>query len=214
MGNHLFAGIALLAILAHAQSERPVFEVASVKIYKDDGVSRRNKCSYDPQGINFGGCSLGFIVGEAYHFPGGRIVGPNSLTKQAMWEPLTQGYDIVAKADHPVGKDQLRLMLQSLLEDRFKLTVHRESKTGPVYKLVIAKDGPKLEESQEAGGSFTFVGGPNAYTFRNAEMMRLSGFLSGQVSQVVVDHTGLQGLYNFVLEKPEDLRQGFVQKVR
>lgn len=197
------------ATAGREQSEptgRPSFEVASVKLYKDDG-GPRNSRFYGPQGINFGGCTLAFIIGEAYEFPVGRIQGPGSLAKEPLWGPLRQGYDIVAKADHAVSKDQLCLMLQSLLAERFKLTQHRETKVGPVYRLVVAKGGPKLEKSQEAGGRFVFSGGPGGYVFRNAEMMRLSGFLSGQVDRIVVDETGLTGPYNFILKMPEDLQQ-------
>ena len=52
-------------------------------------------------------------------------------------------YDIVAKAEHEVPRDQLLVMLQILLADRFRLTLDRESKVQPVYKLVIAKGGSK-----------------------------------------------------------------------
>jgi uncharacterized protein (TIGR03435 family) len=195
----VFAGICL-GRLAHAQAS-PKFEVASVKLYQDDGVSPRNlHNSYGPQGIDFRE-TLGFIIADAYNTPLGRILGPASLTKEALWAPLREGYDIAAKADHPVPRDQLRLMLQSLLADRFKLTLHWEAKTGPVYRLIIAKGGPKLEESDAAGG-FSFTGGPNEYVFRNSEMLRLVGFLSGRVDRVVVDQTGLKGLYNFVLKVP------------
>jgi uncharacterized protein (TIGR03435 family) len=201
--------IAILAIASlpggmGAQS----FEVASVKLYKDDGVGPRNAhTTYNPQGVSLGARTLGFIIAEAYGFPPGRIVAPGLLMKDALWAQLTQGYDIVAKADHNVTREQIHVMLQSLLADRFQLKVHKESKTGLVYQLVIAKDGPKLEESQDAGGGFDFSGSPSGYVFRNAEMMRLSSFLSGRVDRTVVDQTGLKALYNFTLKMPEDLQQ-------
>jgi uncharacterized protein (TIGR03435 family) len=205
---HAAIASVLMGLLSSSalQAQPPAFEVASIKLYKDDG-GPRNSRSYGPQGINFGGVTLAFIIGEAYNFPVGRIQGPGSLTKEALWGPLREAYDIVAKADHAVPKDQQVLMLRSLLADRFKLTLHRESKTGPVYRLAIAKGGPKLEESQESGGGFVFSGSPGDYVFRNAAMQRLSGFLSGQVDRIVVDETGLQGLYNFTLKRPEDVRQ-------
>jgi uncharacterized protein (TIGR03435 family) len=54
-------------------------------------------------------------------------------------------YDIEARAAEPSTDDQIRLMLQTLLEDRFKLKVHRETREMSVYKVVIAKNGPKLK---------------------------------------------------------------------
>src|ERR1700685_2196459 len=118
------AGLIVLTLsLATAQpSAHLKFEVASVKPWKDDGVSPRNShATYGPDGINFGALTLAYIIGEAYQFPVGRIQGTGSLTKESLWAPLRVGYDIVAKVDHPVSRDQLRLMVQSLLADRFKL---------------------------------------------------------------------------------------------
>jgi uncharacterized protein (TIGR03435 family) len=60
-------------------------------------------------------------------------------------------YDIEATAEGNVGSEQIRLMLQSLLEDRFKLKVHRETRQLPVYDLLLAKGGPKLEPPKEGG---------------------------------------------------------------
>ena len=56
-------------------------------------------------------------------------------------------YDIVAKAAGPVAEDQLKVMLQSLLAERFKLTFHRLSKELSAYAITIAKGGHKLKES-------------------------------------------------------------------
>jgi len=131
-------------------------------------------------------------------------VGPGSLTKEALWGALSQEYVIVAKAAEPASKDQLRLMLQSLLVDRFKLTMHREAKTGPVYKLIVAKDGPRLGESKSTG-DFSLSVSNSGFEFANAEMIRVSGFLTGRVDRTVVDQTGLKGLYNFTLRRPEEL---------
>jgi uncharacterized protein (TIGR03435 family) len=58
-------------------------------------------------------------------------------------------YDILAKAAGPVPVRELRLMLQQLLADRFKLTLHRETKEMPVYELTVAKGGPKLPDPSD-----------------------------------------------------------------
>ncbi len=204
MTSRVFAALLLMYASLGAQAP-PRFEVASIKPYQENG-GPRNSVSYGPQGINFGGLSLAFIIGEAYNFPVGRIIGPDSLTKEALWTPLSQGYDIVAKADQPIPKAELRLMLQSLLADRFKLTFHWEAKTGPVYRLVIAAGAPKLGDGN-AAGSVSISRTPDGYAFQNAEMIRLVGILSGRVNRVVLDQTGLQGVYNFVLKTPAAVGQ-------
>jgi uncharacterized protein (TIGR03435 family) len=182
-------------------ADRPSFEVASVKLFQDSGVGDRNAHStYGPQGVDIGARPLRFLIGEAYGMPLTQI-------KDDQFRSLTlgQGYNIVAKAGHPVSRAELQLMLQSLLEDRFKLKFHRESITQSVYKLVVAKAGSKLELSEE-GGDLVMRPSADGFVYRNAEVHRLAGFLSSRLDRIVVDDTGLKGLYNFVVKVPEDLR--------
>ena len=59
-------------------------------------------------------------------------------------------FDVEGKAEDPKADfDQLRLMLRSLFEDRFKLKVHRETKESPAYALVVGKGGPKIKLSRD-----------------------------------------------------------------
>jgi uncharacterized protein (TIGR03435 family) len=198
--------LAAVAFTALGQ-DRLAFEVASVKFhprYQGSAGDRREiTVSYGPQGITFGGLNLGFIISEAYGFPPGRVVIPESVPKETLFGPYSEGYDIIAKADHPVSKDQLRLMLQSLLADRFMLTLHKEARTRPLYKLIVAKDGPKFETA-EPGGSLQVFRSPEGFVFRNAEIMRLCAYLSGQVDRTVVDDTSLKGVYNLTVKLPEE----------
>lgn len=62
-------------------------------------------------------------------------------------------YRIEAKAEGDPTKEQMRLMVQSLLEDRFKLKMHRESKVEQAYELVVAKSGHKLQQAKDAQGN-------------------------------------------------------------
>jgi uncharacterized protein (TIGR03435 family) len=195
-----------LAAIGMAFAQSPTFDVASVKPFHDDGVSVRNSPVYSPQGVTCAGCNPVLLIAEAYKTTGGRIVGPASLTKEELWAPLTKGYDIEAKTDHPVSKDEIRVMLQSLLTERFHLAFHRETKTVRAYRLAPAAGGPKLEESPDASGPFSMVSGPDGYVFRNAAMARLSGLLSSLLDQTAVDETGLKGIYNFTLRMPPDWR--------
>jgi uncharacterized protein (TIGR03435 family) len=184
-----------------AVGQKPTFDVASIKLAVGEN-GPRNRFIYNRDGVNIGGCTLAFIIAEAYDYPLARLQGPGSLTKESLWKPLRQGYDIAAKADHPVSKDQLRLMLQSLLHERVGLTMHHESRTAPVYSLSVAKNGPKLEKAE--GEEFSVSVSSAGFVFRNTSMVRLISFLSGRLDRPVIDGTGLTGLYNFVLKSSDD----------
>ncbi len=75
----------------------------------------------------------------AYKVKPYQITGPDWIASQR--------FDIVAKLPAGATKNQACQMLQSLLEERFKMKLHRETKDHPVLALVVAKDGPKLKES-------------------------------------------------------------------
>jgi uncharacterized protein (TIGR03435 family) len=119
---------------------------------------------------------------------------------------LRDGYDISAKTDHPASKAELHVMLQSLLAERFRLALHREAMVRPVYKLSVARSGPRLRMS-EGDGELVMSGGPDEFVFRNAEVFRLAGYLSSFLDRMVVDQTGLPGLYDYVVKIPEELKR-------
>ena len=76
---------------------------------------------------------------NAYGVKGFQISGPGWLDSER--------YDIVAKLPRGATKAEFMAMLQNLLAERFKLTLHREKKDLPMYALVVGKNGPKLKES-------------------------------------------------------------------
>jgi uncharacterized protein (TIGR03435 family) len=77
------------------------------------------------------------LVRTAYDVPYDQISGPGWLQNEV--------YDIVARVSKGSTKDQLKLMLQTLLADRFRLTFHRETKEFDVYVLSVGKGGSKLK---------------------------------------------------------------------
>ncbi|HXB68132.1 MAG TPA: TIGR03435 family protein, partial [Candidatus Acidoferrales bacterium] len=114
----------------------------------------------------------------------------------------TERYDIVAKTSSPASDHQLRLMLQTLLADRFQLTFHRETKELPVYLLVTGKRGAKLHGAASGGlSSMRPAGG--GLEFRNFTMTELAERLSARpfsVDRPVLDETGLHGLFDFTMK--------------
>ena len=112
-------------------------------------------------------------------------------------------------------------MLQALLADRFKLTVHRETRELPVYSLVIGKNGPILQETKpdpsappapgpaaSRGGSSIRISkmssGPATMTALHTSASDLADSLSVQLGRTVLDKTGLTSRYDFTLKWTAD----------
>src|SRR5271166_1788103 len=126
-------------LLAACLAYGATFEVASISKTGGEG-SGRGRIEYSPDSLTMRNVGLKQCLQWAYRVEYFQI--PTSLDET--------GYDILAKAAGPVPVSQLRLMLQQLLADRFKLTIHRETKAIAVYELTIAKGGPKLPEPRAA----------------------------------------------------------------
>jgi uncharacterized protein (TIGR03435 family) len=116
-----------------------------------------------------------------------------------------EGFDIVATPDREIvfdnpATDAMPRMLQLLLEDRFQLKVHRETREMSVYAMVIGRTGPKLQEAKQADGkNWGFNYGPGGLTATNAPMSVFSDWLSGQVGRSVINKTDLNGYFDFTL---------------
>jgi uncharacterized protein (TIGR03435 family) len=116
--------------------------------------------------------------------------------------------------------EQFRLMVQSLLEDRFKLKVSTCMKELPVYALVVAKNGPHLTPAHVAPEAVmkhmpTLAGWSTGELKTGAVSMRMfTSFLSGRPEtggRVVVDATSLTGSYDFTLNwTPDDVHSAQV----
>lgn len=107
-------------------------------------------------------------------------------------------FEILAKADANATPAQIRVMLQSLLAERFKLVLHRDTKDVTVYQLVVSKGGPKLEETAGDPGFIRFLG-RGQVDGQRIPMTGLARYLKTLLGEVVVDKTGLAAKYNFKL---------------
>jgi uncharacterized protein (TIGR03435 family) len=97
-------------------------------------------------------------------------------------------------------------MLRTALEDRFKLLFHRETKQVPVYKLMIAKNGPRLKSSDRDTPP-SMRGGGGELVARHATIANLVSQLKRSLGQHVIDETGLSGVYDFTLVFAPDENQ-------
>jgi len=113
-------------------------------------------------------------------------------------------YDIVARAggDAPITAERERQMVQTMLAERFQLKFHREKREIPVYALVIARGGPKLQDPDMNGhkGS-TMVNGAGVHMdYSHSTMQRLADQLSNSAGRPVLDKTNLPGEYAYKLD--------------
>jgi uncharacterized protein (TIGR03435 family) len=205
---------AAIAVAAYSQpSSPPAFEVASVKLNK--AGDRRQGIQFLPGGrINVINIPLQIIISVAYDLPfqSPRISGGPDWVR-------SEAYDIEATAPAgaiPAGSsakalnDKMKLMLQELLADRFKLTIRREMKDQPVYALVVPKRAKlqraKIEEKDCLGGGEPGGDGRTCHSFNGGQGRGLHGeavnmadlalFVSNWTDRPVIDKTGLKGLFN------------------
>jgi uncharacterized protein (TIGR03435 family) len=136
-------------------------------------------------------------------------VGPEQVVGEPDWVD-TVPFDIVAKADQPVEDDAvMNAMLQRLLADRFKLVLHRETRSLEAYVLEVDKKGAKLAVAMGGESSTNTSTNQAGVTIsaHNTGMELLAEDLARAVDLPVVDQTGLKGIYNFTLHwTPDDLR--------
>lgn len=128
-----------------AQTKLPEFEVASIKPHKSEGEMMRAGFRTTPDGILISGVPLSMLMNEAFELPANRILNEPDWAK-------AERYDINAKVDASEAPRLEKLtqaermeMLLPLLERRFQLKFHHETKVMTVYALVPAKGGPKLQ---------------------------------------------------------------------
>jgi uncharacterized protein (TIGR03435 family) len=183
--------------------------------------------SKSPERIDYKYVTLKMLLERAYDAKPSQIIGPGWLSSER--------YDVVANV--PVGTDAagFRAMLQHLLTERFKIRMRTESKTQPVYELVVAKGGLRLQpavkdpvfaddderrawmqkatrasleamvKQREATGQ---TGPSRGISDTDATLEKIAQRLSSIVDRLVFDRTGLQGSYSFRLNWVPDGAQG------
>ena len=223
--------LATAPMAAQAQSVTPAtpkFEVASIRPSTGCGTGVRSGGGSSPGRLTLTCQTVEALIGGAYvRFANG------SFSTQPRGIPIEGGpawihserYNINAKAEGDASSEMMNgPMLQALLEDRFKLKVHREPREIPVYELVVSKGGLKLQPFKE--GSCTpvdmtkFAPPPDPKNCHargtrkganqevNAQGMRVDEFskifLNGPLDRPVIDKTGITGRFDFHLEYAPD----------
>ena len=176
------------------------FEVTSVK----PGVSNGLNVRVLPDGIVIKGISSHVLLTEAFQVQRNQIIGAPQWVNSRSWDIQAK----VAEADisrfASFTFDQKRYMLQQILRDRFNMHFHREVRKIPAYVLQKDTGGPMLQiaDPQDA----PVVVRPGHVVMKSTSITTLASVLSGQLDQIVVDQTGLAGLYDIKLDWRLDLK--------
>jgi uncharacterized protein (TIGR03435 family) len=197
------------------------YDVASIKLNKSTSGSFGSRSS--PDGITLTNVPLQTLIQSAFGIQNYQIIAaPDWLA--------AEHYDIEAKMDQAVAdalqklnpddrRLKRQLMLQALLIDRLKLISHHEIKELPIYSLVIAKNGPKIQETKPdpaTPGVPVRRGGPSIRTSRTGSgpitltvlhcaSEDLASVFVPHVGRTVLDKTGLTAVYDFTLQfTPDD----------
>jgi uncharacterized protein (TIGR03435 family) len=199
---------ALTAVCAIAQ-DAPAFDVASLKPSEPAaGRIPRGSLQFTPGRVSGRNVTARRMIMAAYHLTQFQVFGGPAWLD-------SDRFDLEAKAPTPADKAQLRLMLQALLAERFKLTVQHTSKEIPVYVMTVGKNGSKLlewkpgEPAPKIPASTTSPR-PNAgrmagNMFDRTSMADFAETLTSSLAddprggRPIIDQTGLTGSYLIML---------------
>jgi uncharacterized protein (TIGR03435 family) len=196
-----------------APASRTEFEVVSIKLNTSARVG--GNISMPGGAVKVDSLSLRYLVMFAYNVKDFQISGSPAWAN-------SDKYDVMAKAAGRPTFEEIRPMLQSLLADRFNLTVHRETKEAPVYDLTAAKGGLKIAPSKDGSCVVpsaenlpkpgaprpNYCGNigvrPNSIEAYAVPMERFVATLSDVLGRRVIDKTGIKQNIDVHLEFAPD----------
>jgi len=186
-----------------AADAKAVFEVATIK--PSNPAAQGKLFTIKGRQVLTINTTLADVITMAYGLHARQLVGGPSWME-------SDKYDITGQPEGQgmPNQTQMRAMLRALVEERFKLTTHRETRELPAYSLVVAPGGPKLtkNDSNPNGLPSLLFRGLGVLPVTNATMADFAGVMQLAVlDRPVVDKTGLQGRYDFVLTWTPDETQ-------
>ena len=197
----------LVAGAVFAQTDaRPAFEAAFIKANNTgSGSSSSNGTKGQIVIVNQ---SLKRIIERAFNVKSFQVTGPDWIENER--------FDITAKYPEGTKNSDRPAMLRSLLEDRFKLTTHTETKDMPGYALVVAKSGLKVKPLTEStGNDGTSSNDNNGVVTLKVTNIAMSGFadyLARRLDAIVVDRTDAAGHYTFELHWTVENQNGGAER--
>ena len=171
-----FISVTILCGVALSQTEeKPAFVVADVHSSPKTTFPQARGPFYTSGRYELRFASLLDMIRMAYDVDPERVAGGPS------WLEMDR-FDVTAKIPADSTAEAQKKMLQALLEDRFNLQTHKDTKSLPTYALTVGKNGPKLTRSDAASPIPTLIPrGPGNLPARNATMEEFAGVLQASV---------------------------------
>ena len=178
-----------IAWAALGQSAAPAeFEVASIRPAPPQAAGRvSTRKSIDGARVIFTNVTVTDVIGAAYKIQQYQVAGPSAI---GSWR-----FDVAAKIPDGAPEQQVPQMFQALLNERFKLAFHRETRVLPVYTLRVANGGPKLRMAESASGIQSDSNSTGWHVNAKASLLSFAEFLSLRLDRPVLDGTGLSGVF-------------------
>ncbi len=193
--NHWVLGAALcLSAISSAKSlsAQASFDVAVIRPSSGQVQYERNgKTEVSYGTLRMHDVTVSTCIQWAYGKPRPLITGPDSLKEVH--------YDITAKTDPHATKEQMQLMMRTLLSDRFRLAFHMEKKELRVYTLTVAKGGIKMKPASPEV-PMHHENSATGMVAQSITMKELADYLSDPLDAPLTDGTRLPGRYDFVID--------------
>ncbi|HXB69771.1 MAG TPA: TIGR03435 family protein [Candidatus Acidoferrales bacterium] len=192
----LFALVATVPARAQKSDNSPSplrrLEVVSIKPSNPGAVLQDMRISFSPGRMEAVNITLVELLSSFSGFSGKVQGGPKWVESDR--------YDIIAKADGEIAPVERNPMVLALLEGRFKLAIHHESKDESGIALVKGGRTPDMEAAPEREQTAIQMNELRQVIFKHVTMPGLAGYLRAMWSTPVVDHTGIHGAYDFSLD--------------
>lgn len=207
--------VLMAAVPARAQkgddSPSPLrrFEVVSIKPSKSGAVLQDMRILFPPGRMEAVNITLVELLSSFSGFSGKVQGGPKWVESDR--------YDIIAKAEGEIAPAARGPMVLALLEDRFKLAIHHESKDENGMALVNGGRTPDIEAAPDGEQTAIQMNEGRRVIFKHVTMSGLAGYLRSMWSIPVVDHTGIRGAYDFSLAPDKfavDSHESFGDRLR
>jgi uncharacterized protein (TIGR03435 family) len=188
-----------------APDAKPAFEVATIK--PSDPAMPQQIITLRGVEVITTNTTVHDLINLAYWLHPKQLTGGPAWTESDKW-------DMTGKPDAPgqPNVDQMKMMIQKLLAERFQLKFHFEKRDLPAYVIRIAKTGAKLTRSQAdpkdiPGWNFGRTPSGMTMTFRNSPLSQFTPVLQNSMDRPVVDQSGLSERYDFTLTFTPDAAQ-------